>query len=695
MSVKPIISSIDSNNNVKKYKTNVVKANNVPAKSVSFQGGVNPVVGLMDFIEAGGYAASFIIQDGLGFITPRVGKGLLRGGKKKKDENGNDIIGKDGKPERELNWTYARKEGLREIITGPSAFVIPYFLLKGINKKFGTANNVKLNYIDSFNAPFAKFAKANMEQLKAGTANKSEFYKEILKDTIDKSINTVLPDAEKMSASEIEKVAEEFTQKQLKIEEIMADKSLSKKVKKARIAELGTVEDAFMKLKKGKIGGTVDELAVSMTSSNGSLKGGSIGELLNAMNDYFGDAANNAKKALKDNLSPEQIEKAIKEFTHRRMGSRILTNLGIFGVVAAAYTQIPKLYNMGTGGKNPALANDETEDTAVQTAKSADVVSTQAGKAENNKDVSFGGLGSMLSKTGEKVFNSKHAKNISDIFELDGPIISGAAMPVLLYGFCIPPRLQHAQDKYDYGEIIVRDMTAFTALLFGAKALARGFSDGFTKLTGLALNKRTMEGRNIFQKIGDYLNPNDGNHHVLTSKQLNSKYTNLQDYKGEVNGFIEFIEQSGGNIKKAFAQDKNVKETIEQILKEFNGKSFKDATVADVKEALKIANENKTDLMKKFYKLFEGDNGLLRKAKTCNSAFGFLSTIVLVPGLIIWLTDFCEKMTERRQRKEAENNIKFANNTFADEAAKKLDIKRLSASSIPENAPSMAGFLNK
>ncbi len=84
MSVKPIISSIDSNNNVKKYKTNVVKANNVPAKSVSFQGGTNPVVGLMDFIEAGGFAASFIIQDGLGFIAPRVGKGLVRGGKKKK-----------------------------------------------------------------------------------------------------------------------------------------------------------------------------------------------------------------------------------------------------------------------------------------------------------------------------------------------------------------------------------------------------------------------------------------------------------------------------------------------------------------------------------------------------------------------------------------------------------------------------------
>ena len=76
MSVKPIISSIDSNNNVKKYKTNIVKANYVPAKSVSFQGGANPVVGLMDFIEAGGFAASFIIQDGLGFIAPLSNVGM-------------------------------------------------------------------------------------------------------------------------------------------------------------------------------------------------------------------------------------------------------------------------------------------------------------------------------------------------------------------------------------------------------------------------------------------------------------------------------------------------------------------------------------------------------------------------------------------------------------------------------------------
>lgn len=47
------------------------------------------------------------------------------------------------------------------------------------------------------------------------------------------------------------------------------------------------------------------------------------------------------------------------------MGSRILTNLGIFGAVAAFYTQIPKLYNMGLKG-NPAL-----QGTAVDTSNPA------------------------------------------------------------------------------------------------------------------------------------------------------------------------------------------------------------------------------------------------------------------------------------------------------------------------------------
>lgn len=660
MSIQPLNSLPDKKNN-----RNVIKANqNQP----SFKGIPEAVVGTMDFIEKGGYAASFIIQDGLGFIAPRVGKGILRGSKKT-DENGNPVLDENGKQVREYNWEYARKEGIREVVTGPSAFLIPLGMLAVIKKYFGAGNNVKLDYLDSFRNSFTDFAKKNFNTLnvdkaknsEAYRANKLEFYKNVFNDVINKSVNP--PGVQNMNTAEIETKAAEFAEKQLKVEEINADKSLNKKARRAKLKETGSVEDDFMKLMKQKIGGTVNELGIRMTSSKGDVKGGSIGELLTSMNDYFDDALKNTKKALKNNSSAGDVAEIVKNFTNRRIGSRVFTNLGIFSVVAFFYTQIPKLYNMGLKG-NPALKGTAAEKSVPEADKSAPQVQTAqnsaatdaSGEVKSDK-VPFTGAGSVLEKAGVKVMNSKSAKSFSDVFELNGPVISGKAMAALLYGFCIPPRLEHAQDKYEYGEVVVRDMTAFTALLFGAKALARLFSDGFTKLTGLALNKKDMDGRNLWQKSMDYLSPSDARHSVLTSKQLDSKYTNIQDYKNGVEGFVEFIEGSGGNIKKALTHDKKIKAAVEEIVKKFKNKSFADATAEEIKQALNLANKN-TDktLINKFYKLFDANNGLLKHAKTYNSTFGFLSTILFVPGLIIWLTDVCEKMTARRTAQDFAKN---------------------------------------
>lgn len=689
MSVKPIIPSINSNNNKVQIKNNSSSSNNLQKKNVSFRGGSpNIIVGMMDAIEAGGYPASFIIQDGLGFITPRVGKGLVRDAHDKKDENGNVVLDKNGKPVRQLNWALARKEFLREIITGPSAFVIPLAMLHVIKKHFGRGNNVKLNYIDGFQKPFTEFAQNNTDAIKNGTANKAIFYKKIFSNAIETSINSVLPDSAKMTADEISKTANNLTVKQIQIEKIKADKTLDKKAKKEALSKIGSVVDDFMKLKKGKIGGAVDEMAVQFAASNGKVKTGSIGEMVNAMSDYFDDAVKNTHEELKKGLKSENIESFVKKFTNHKMGSRILTNLGIFGAVAAFYTQIPKLYNMGLKG-NPAL-----QGTAVDTSNPAASGNTpEDKKVKGNKPsfgVSFTGMGSFLEKAGDKIFNNKSAKTASDIFELNGPIMSANAMTTLLFGFCIPPRLANAQDKYDYGEIVVRDMTAFTALLFGAKALSRVFSDVFSNITGLALNKKNMDGHNTLHKVIDYLNPNDTHHSVLSRKQLTSKYTHLEDYKGGVNGFMDFIELSGGDVKKAFSCDKKIQASVDEILKSFNGKSFKDATSKEIKEVLKKANAQKSDSIKKFYNLFHENNGLLNKARTCNSSFGFLSTIVLVPGLIIWLTDFCEKMTEKRSKKDLAAAEKTGNTAQINAAE-----TYLAEHNQPTKTPSMAGFLGR
>ena len=704
MSVKAIIPSIEDNKNSQKINaknTSIPQALTVrsskalqemPKDSVSFTG-VNPIVGTMDFIEAGGYAASFIIQDGLGFIAPRVGKGLLRGSKKT-DENGQPVLDENGKQKREFNWQLARKEFLREIITGPSAFLIPMAMFAGIKKWGGSANNVKLDFIEGFKEPFIQFAQQNAQAIKDGTPlNKGEFYKNVFAEAIEQSINSHVPDAEKLSKEKISEIAKLFADRQLQVEDIVQQKEYKgffhRKARAAKLKEIGgTVEDMFMELRKSTIGGSVNEMAVEFRTSNG-IKGGSISNLISSLNDYYHDAVKTTKKAISENISAENIENAVKHFTNRRMGSRILSNLGIFGTVALFYTQIPKLYNMGIKG-NPALkgtaaAQNENKPEQKQVAKTGSEVKKDS---PSNNVPSFTGMGTLLEKAGEKTFRHAKLKDVSDIFEFNGNVISGAAMPVLLYGFCIPPRLQKAQDKYDYGEIVLRDMTSFTALLFGAKALARLFSDGFTKITGLALNKRDLDNRNTLQRVIDYLNPLDKRHSVLSTKQLESKYMNIDKYKGGVNGFIQFIEESGGDIQKAFAKDKNVVKSIEDIIKKFgNGKSYADSTASEIKNALRAANkaEDKT-LIKAFYKLFEKENGLLKMAKTCNSTFGFISTIVLIPSLIMWLANACEKMTERR----AKQDMEAAESEKSKKAAEHIERRKTQFAS---QKPTMAGFL--
>jgi hypothetical protein len=583
-----------------------------------------------------------------------------------------------------LNWQLARKEFIREIITGPSAFLIPCAMFYGIKKWGGAANNVKLNYINGFESPFAEFSKANAEIIKnGGELDRAGFYKNVYAEVIERSINSKLPEAERILPKEVSKTAEEMAKRLMDVDDIISGKypgteKLTKKARKQKIADLGeSVEDMFMKLKKSHLGGAVNELAVEFKDAKGNTKGGNISELGKALGDYFDDAVKSIKKSIGENISPENIEQEIKHFTNKRMGSRVLTNLGVFGAIALFYAQIPKLYNMGQNG-NPALKG-----TALNN------VQNDQQKTDNKaKQVAFtGGFGKALSTAGETIFSNAKLKKLSDIFEFDGNIISGAAMPVLLYGFCIPPRLRKAEDKYDYGEIIFRDMTSFTALLFGAKALARLFSDGFTKITGLALNKKDLSNRNVFQKVFDYLNPLDKRHSVLSSKQLESKYTNIDKYKGGVNGFMQFIEESGGNIKKALSKDKKIKAAVQDILNEFgDGKSYADATVTEIKDALKAAhgNADKT-LIQKFYSLFGNENKLLSKAKTCNSAFGFISTIILIPSLIIWIASKCEKMTKQK----AEQDMAAAEAERAQQAAKHLARRGQLAGQIP----TMAGFL--
>ena len=127
MAVKAINQSLKINS---EYNNQNRNSNTNKHYTPSFQGFGNPITVVMDAIDRGGFAASFIAQDGIGMVAPRIWEGLNRNRKREKDPVTGEETGKKTGP---LNWEFARREGIREVLSGPSAFIIPAIMLLNID----------------------------------------------------------------------------------------------------------------------------------------------------------------------------------------------------------------------------------------------------------------------------------------------------------------------------------------------------------------------------------------------------------------------------------------------------------------------------------------------------------------------------------------------------------------------------------
>lgn len=701
------INTVSENTRLNNQHQNKKYKNNLNNYNQSFTGG-NPVVMLMDAIERGGFAASFIAQDGLGMVAPRIKEGLNRG--RKTDEN--------GKKHGPLNWEFARKEGIREILSGPSAFIIPAIMLHFITKHSGSANNVSIDMIKGLGENFEKYAVENRNTLSDVAKTKKEFYEKIFNNVLKES--TLSNDGGKitqtLSDDEISKLSKNFTDRVIEIENAKS-KGFFKKLLDIKVP--GSAEDLtqsltddFMMLRKQHLSPSINEMVASLkVEGRQEPVSESFKKLLGSMKNYSNDAIESVNKQLtKDGTT--DVAEFLKTHTSRRIGSRFTTIVSMFFAVVGFYTIIPKLYNLGLKG-NPALKDQNEEPAqASTTQKAEDKVDD---KKASGKNVSFQGAGiqKVMAKTGDTVMNTSWLKKLADKFDFDGPSMSVTAMLTLLFGFCLPPRYINGQDKYDKKEILVRDITSFVAILFAAKALSRACSVAFSKLSGLALNTKPADhAKSFLHKVKNYFTAGSGIN-VLSSEEIISKYSNIDKYPGGINGFFEFIENSGGNIKKMLRLDKAVKANAETII----GKPLKDATIDEIKTAFKNVGKDNQSL-ENIYKVFRNIKGnkYINYAKTMNSSFGFLSTLVLVPSFMIWLARFCDKMTKRDRAKDknlqAQQNpqnttapqtqIQTAKTEQPVPQQQPATVKQVQQPTQPAavkssiaKKPTMAGFLNK
>ena len=666
----------------------------------SFQGLEQIPVAVADALTNGGFITSFIAQDFFGMAGPRVLEGINR----------RPVNKETGKKEGPYNWAFARREGIREILSGPSAFIIPAILLHFIKKYSGTANNVPINMIQGLGNNFIDYATKNPNTLDDVAKTKTEFYNNVFKNVLNTTLEGNLPEAE------IDTLAKDYAARAIEIEQAKGNKkSLWKKITNQKVA--GSPEDLtdsllndFMKLKKRHLSPSANELTIEMVINpekfgltgkelqDADKTSVSFKKLLTTMTDFTDDVIDTTGKALKkyknQNFDPARF---LKTFVDKRTGSRILSNVGMWGAVVGFYALIPKLYSLGLKGQNPAFAHEHRNDNngnndkveiSGKTEKLNDTLNT------NKKDVSFSGREKVFTETAEYVLNSSKLKKFLNHFEFDDASMSVSAMMALLYGFCLPTRLLNAPDKYDRKETITRDVTSFGAILFAAQALSRGFSKIFSKISGLALNHTPGDHNENFYKkyIRDYFSPVSGIN-VFTNKELESKYTYINEFKGGVNGFFDFITDNGGNLKKLLMRDKS--EEMVNSLKTILGKDLKDvADDNEIKNAFKNITEAdtaKTQALHTFENIFKNSkNSFVKSAKFYNSMFTFLSTILIVPAFMVWLARTCDRMTRNARAKDLALKAQSGMQQNTHDNSQPQNITNTPATKI-----TMQGFLSK
>ena len=625
---KIIKQNSDSN---KRSTNNIINSKQVP----TFKGGLDSFcLGVADLIENGGLAISFTLQDMLGTNLPRPIMGLRRNTKENKGEK---------------NLKFAAKELVREMLTGPSMFLIPMGMLGAGKKLLGKTVNVPMKFIKSFGEIHASQALNEAGQ----AISKQDFYKNAFTQIIQNA------KAEPQASKETIETAANFAERLAK----------TAKDKLAHKETLTQLSDEFVDIVKShaKDAANTDFTIASISKTTSA----PFKETINHMMSYADDIVEKAK-----NCDTGKINDYIRKLSNKKVIGRLGANIAMYAAVMAFLQIIPRLYNRAEGKSNAGLKGLLKEETLKD--KSLDNVKVNENQTQKDKsNPSFGSSAQVVNTlTGSGVIGK-----LAQAFEFEGCNVS---FPLLLgimgFGILIPRTIQ-AKDKYDREEILRRDLVTCATMCFAEKELRKGFSKLNETKSGLVLaaKDKGFKQQSFAKKLFDYLRPIKGVQ-VLSTDQIISKYSGIDNYKDGIKGFCEFIEGQGGNLSKVFSITDEAKNIVQRLLAK-EGKDIATADNSTIKEVLSKAIDS--DDVKQLTNLFKDKNNpWVQKAKTLNARFTALSVLVLVPVFLGFLLPAInERATKKRIRKEEaekiankENIIKMLNPNFFNQNQKTNNI---------------------
>lgn len=645
-------------NNINNRNT-LIETNNTAqsGKTPSFKSLDGFCLGVANAIENGGLVVSFTLQDMLGTNLPRPVMGLMRN----RNENGG-----------EKNISFALKELVREMLTGPSMFLIPMGMLAVGEKLFGKTINIPTRQLRAFGEIHAQ---------NADIQSKKEFYEKTFEQIFrnsnfkkDEAIKKAKEYAEELSIDrkEIYQNALKRTIQSLEFEEKIATETAGnaaeKLIKKNDI--IGKLSEDFVRSVKSHADDAVHtDFTKAVLSDNSSA---SFKEIVNNMMNYADEVIEKTKG---------KSSEVINQVASKKIMKRVATNTIMYAAVLAFLTLIPKLYNKAEGEGNSGLKglmkeetlNDKSLETLntktsqpTETSKASEISkNTPNTKTSQNTDKSNPSFGSTsgMQKLSSVVTQDIGIGKFFRGFEFEGCNVS---FPMLLgimgLGILLPRTLQ-AKDDYDREEILRRDLVTCAAMCFGEKTLQKAFSKVNEVNSGLVLATKSKDynNKNFFQRLFEYIRPIKGVN-VMSTEQIVAKYSDIDSYKDKIFGFCEFIDKQGGQLNKILGGniDDKAPSLLMELLDTYGDKtSIKDASNANIIETLRNACKD-TKGQKKVQKLtdrFNGkENAWVQRAKKLNARFTTLSVCLLVPVFLgFMLPAINERATKKRIREEEKN----------------------------------------
>ena len=618
-------------NNNKNTNFNV-NINNQKQQNPSFKGGLDGFcLGLANLIENGGLLVSFTLQDMLGTNLPRPIMGLMRNSK---ENNG------------EKNTKFAAKELVREMLTGPSMFLIPMGLLKIGKPVLGETIDVPRAQIKALGDIHA----ANPLNAAGQTLSKKEFYQNAFTEIIKNA------KSEPQATEETIKKAGEFAEK--------LATSLAKD-KKSKSKAIGELADDFVGIAKqhAKDAAHTDFTIAKLSQTTAVPFKDGVKSIMAYADDVVGKVKGQ---------DAGKLSEAIKKVANNKSLVRVGVNVGMYAAVIAFLKIIPKLYNKAEGKGNAGLKGLMKEETLNSSAPEKKENSNVLQAQINKSNPSFGSASSVAKNLGTKALNA---------FEFEGCNVSFPMLLGLMAIGVIIPRINQAKDKYDREEILRRDLVTCATMCFGEKILQKGFSKANETKSGfvLASKKAGFKNQNVFKKFFDYIRPIKGVK-VMSTDQIISKYSGLDKYKDGIKGFCDFISGQGGNLGKVFSISDDAKNIVNGLL-QAEGKTIANADNAAITSVLDKAKDSAE--VKKLTSLFsKKDNPWVTKARTLNARFTALSVLVLVPAFLgFMLPAINERATKKRineekaaAEKQKSDSLKAINPDFFSQSTKTQNI---------------------